>query len=286
MTLDFSAMHWLVILSAMAFAYVVFGMVGFGTALVASPILALFVPVAKIVPLLALLDMFAALVNVARDGRKADLAELKRLVPMMAIGSLVGATVLLVTRPDALLLVLGIFVVVYAIYSLSGIRPQRRFSAGASVPFGLVGGVFSALFGSGGFVYSIYLSGRIDKKDQLRISETARRLDGTPGAFRIHPSDERIHRWIGSIRGLTIRIIGREPGRHRGRYLRKPRVPPRPSAPLYRGRGVRPGLPVRGHLWRLGRGAVFAAAKWPDRHPGRARATRNAGVRPGRLPGG
>lgn len=172
MTLDFSAMHWLVILSAMAFAYVVFGMVGFGTALVASPILALFVPVAKIVPLLALLDMFAALVNVARDGRKADLAELKRLVPMMAIGSLVGATVLLVTRPDALLLVLGIFVVVYAIYSLSGIRPQRRFSAGASVPFGLVGGVFSALFGSGGFVYSIYLSGRIDRKDQLRITQT------------------------------------------------------------------------------------------------------------------
>lgn len=172
MTLDFSATQWLVILSAMAFAYVVFGMVGFGTALVASPVLALFVPVAKIVPLLALMDMFAALVNVAREGRKADLAELKRLVPMMAIGSLVGATILLLTRPDALLLVLGTFVVAYAIYSLSGIRPQRRFSEGASVPFGLVGGVFSALFGSGGFVYSIYLSGRIDTKDSLRITQT------------------------------------------------------------------------------------------------------------------
>ncbi len=153
-------------------AYIIFGIAGFGTALVASPVLALYVPIAKIVPLLALMDMCAAFVNVSRDGRKADWRELRRLVPLMVVGSLIGAAILLKTRPDILLLALGIFVVGYALYSLSGLKPQRRFAPLASVPFGAIGGIFSALFGSGGFIYAIYLSGRIDNKESMRITQT------------------------------------------------------------------------------------------------------------------
>ncbi len=153
-------------------AYIIFGIAGFGTALVASPILALYIPIAKIVPLLALMDMCAAFINVSRDGRKADWSELRRLVPMMVVGSLIGAVILLKTRPDFLLLALGVFVVGYALYSLSGLKPQRRFSPASAVPFGAIGGVFSALFGSGGFIYAIYLSGRIDSKEAMRITQT------------------------------------------------------------------------------------------------------------------
>ena len=40
------------------------------------------------------------------------------------------------------------------------------------MPFGLVGGIFSALFGSGGFIYAIYLSGRIEKKEAFRMTQT------------------------------------------------------------------------------------------------------------------
>ena len=61
-----------------AVAYVIFGMAGFGTALVAGPVLAHFVPVATVVPLLALLDFFAAATNIARDRHAADRAELRR----------------------------------------------------------------------------------------------------------------------------------------------------------------------------------------------------------------
>jgi uncharacterized membrane protein YfcA len=153
-------------------AYLVFGIAGFGTALVASPVLAMFIPLAKIVPLLALMDMFAALSNILRDGRQADFGELRRLIPLVAIGSLAGAAILLKTRADILLLALGLFVIAYSAYALSGVRPQRRFGAGAAYPFGLVGGVFSALFGSGGFLYAIYLSGRIEQKESLRITQS------------------------------------------------------------------------------------------------------------------
>ena len=162
-----------VIFSTMVIAYIIFGITGFGSALIASPILALFIPVAKIVPLLAIVDMFAAITNVARHSRHADLAELKRLVPLMIIGSLIGATLLLRTRPDILLLALGIFVILYAIYALSRRKPQGQFKPVAAIPFGLIGGVFSALFGSGGFLYALYLSARLEAKEQVRATQSA-----------------------------------------------------------------------------------------------------------------
>jgi len=168
----FMLSSYLALTASLLVAYIIFGIAGFGTALVASPVMALYIPVAKIVPLLALLDMCAAIVNVSRDGRNAQWSELKRLIPLMIIGSLLGAAILLKTRPDILLLALGGFVVFYALYSLSGLKPDRQFSPKASLPFGLVGGVFSALFGSGGFIYAIYLSGRIEKKEDFRITQT------------------------------------------------------------------------------------------------------------------
>ncbi|MFD1260226.1 sulfite exporter TauE/SafE family protein [Entomomonas asaccharolytica] len=153
-------------------AYIIFGITGFGTALIASPILAFFIPVNKIVPLLALLDCFAAITNVTRDRLKADTSELKRIIPLMVLGSLVGAGILFYTRPDILLPILGFFVICYAIYNLTGIKPQSTYSAKAVFPFGFIGGIFSALFGSGGFIYAIYLSGRIKDKNIIRVTQS------------------------------------------------------------------------------------------------------------------
>lgn len=170
--LEVSLIGFILIYTALLGAYVVFGIAGFGTALIASPILALFIPISKIVPLLALMDLSAALVNISRDGSKADWTELKRLVPLMVIGSLIGAAILLKAKPDVLLLALGVFVVGYCIYSLSGLQTNRNFSSILSIPFGAVGGVFSALFGSGGFIYAIYLGGRLRDPDALRITQT------------------------------------------------------------------------------------------------------------------
>jgi hypothetical protein len=159
-------------LAGVAVAYVVFGMAGFGTALVAGPVLAQVMPIAHVVPLLALLDFAAAGLNVARQRHSADRAELRRLVPTMAAGSLVGAALVLLGRPQALLLALGLFAMGYAVYALSGLRPAVRFTPRAALPFGLVGGVFSALFGSGGFLYAIYLGGRLDDAQALRVTQS------------------------------------------------------------------------------------------------------------------
>jgi uncharacterized protein len=159
---------WLVLLSA----YVIFGISGFGTALVAAPLLAFYMPVPKVIPLLALLDFAAALITFLHDRKNVSWPELKRLVPLMIIGSLAGVTILLYAHPDFLQLALGVFVIAYAFYSLSGYKMTHSFGKTASIPFGLVGGVFSALFGSGGFLYAIYLMGRLKDKTSFRVTQS------------------------------------------------------------------------------------------------------------------
>ncbi|SDV50485.1 sulfite exporter TauE/SafE family protein [Chitinasiproducens palmae] len=170
--LPFDAAQLAIIWLGVTLAYVVFGIAGFGTALIAAPLLAQFMPLSRIVPLLALLDFSAAALNLLREGRRAQLAELRRIVPAMLVGSALGALLLLIARPDTLLLLLGIFVVAYAAYALSGYRPARRFRASLAWAFGTVGGVFSAMFGSGGFIYAIFLAGRLDDKTQIRATQS------------------------------------------------------------------------------------------------------------------
>lgn len=170
--LPVTPLQFAIVCAGVVVAYIIFGIAGFGTALVAGPVLANFIPVASVVPLLALLDFFAAVANVSRDARSADTAELRRLVPVMALGSLVGAALLLLGRPQLMLLALGIFAVAYALYSLSGIKPVSQLPPRAALPFGFVGGIFSAMFGSGGFIYAIYLSGRIDAKERIRVTQS------------------------------------------------------------------------------------------------------------------
>ncbi|VVN70176.1 sulfite exporter TauE/SafE family protein [Pseudomonas fluorescens] len=168
----FSPVDWLLIELGVALAYIVFGVAGFGTALVAGPILILFLPLSKIVPLLVLLDFVAAFGNLLPSRREVARPELLRLLPCMAVGCTLGVIFLLNLKSDVLLLLMGLFISAYAIYSLAvKIRPTRL-AAGWAIPMGTVGGLFGALFGSGGFLYAIYLNSRLPK-DAARATQSA-----------------------------------------------------------------------------------------------------------------
>jgi uncharacterized membrane protein YfcA len=159
-----------VALPTLAVAYVIFGITGFGTALIAAPVLAQVMPVATIVPLLSLLDCIAAVINGVTLNDKIAKREMVWLIPMLIAGSIVGGYLLLAIPPRPMMLALGVFVVGYAIWSLASPSLKGRLHQGWVVPFGLAGGVFSGMFGSGGFIYSIYLSHRLDDKDAIRAT--------------------------------------------------------------------------------------------------------------------
>jgi uncharacterized membrane protein YfcA len=162
-----------VAIPALGVGYVVLGMVGFGTVLVAAPVLAHSMPVSSIVPLLALMDCAATTINGIRLGKKVDRAELVRIVPLMVLGSVAGAYLLLTIPGRPMMAALGMFLIGYALYGLFGRPPSGITRRIWVLPLGFFGGVFSAMFGSGGFVYALYLARRLPDRDAVRATQSA-----------------------------------------------------------------------------------------------------------------
>ena len=151
-------------------AFVIFGITGFGSTIIAVPLLAHLLPLKFVIPMFVLLDFGAAL----RTGFKfhATIAkrELAWLVPCMLAG--IGAGVfLLVNLPgDLIIAALGVFVLGYGIYAASGREPTFKLSAWWALPVGSLGGVISALFGAAGPMYVIYLGARGLDPAQVRAT--------------------------------------------------------------------------------------------------------------------
>ncbi|MCV4341112.1 sulfite exporter TauE/SafE family protein [Pseudomonas capsici] len=171
--MGFAPLDLLWIELAVVAAYIVFGVAGFGTALVAGPVLIHFMPLSRIIPLLVMLDFLAAFGNLLPSRQSVVRSELLRLLPCMAVGCTLGVLFLLNLKSDVLLLLMGLFVTAYALYSLSiKVRPTQL-AAGWAIPMGTIGGLFGALFGSGGFLYAIYLNSRLTSKEQARATQSA-----------------------------------------------------------------------------------------------------------------
>ncbi len=169
--LAFTPLDWLLMELGLVAAYIVFGIAGFGTALVAGPILINFMSLSRIIPLLVLLDFIAAVGNLLPSRKSLVKAELFRLLPCMAVGCTLGVVFLLNLKSDILLLLMGLFITAYALYSLLvKVRPTQL-AAGWAIPMGVVGGLFGALFGSGGFLYAIYLNSRLSVKEHVRATQ-------------------------------------------------------------------------------------------------------------------
>lgn len=71
-------------------AYGVFGLTGFGSAMVAVPVLVQFVLLSYAVPLVLLLDLASTAVAGARNWRQVARGEMLRMLPCMAIGVAIG----------------------------------------------------------------------------------------------------------------------------------------------------------------------------------------------------
>ncbi len=168
--LDWTALA--VAIPTLIVGYTVFGLAGFGAALFTAPILAHLMPVADIVPTLALLDMFAAFTGGFRLSDKIAKRELAYLAPLMIIGSLAGVALLLTLPARYMMLALGVFCLSYALYSLVGPAVRHKIHQAWVLPFGLFGGMFSSMFASGGPVYAMYLSRRVDDKYAIRATVT------------------------------------------------------------------------------------------------------------------
>lgn len=150
--------------------YTVYGLTGFGAAIVAIPLLAQFFSLRFAVPMLLVFDLFTGLLLGLKNRRQLNRTELLRLLPILAVGMLAGVTLLVQVSERWLLMGLGAFVVAYAVWSLLSRALPTPISARWALPAGLIGGAFTALYGTGGPIYTIYLARRLPDKAQLRAT--------------------------------------------------------------------------------------------------------------------
>ncbi len=152
------------------FAYFIFGISGFGSAIVAIPLLAHWLPLTFLVPLFVLLDFSASLAVGRRAAAHVAKDEIKWLAPCMLIGIALGVTLLVSLPREPLLITLGIFACLVGVQNLASPGFKGHISQIWSVPAGVVGGALGALFGTGGPVYVIYLSKRLADKSRIRAT--------------------------------------------------------------------------------------------------------------------
>jgi uncharacterized membrane protein YfcA len=163
----------LVALAPIAFAgAVVYGITGFGAALVTIPLATHLVPMPFALAMFAVVDLVNALRVGLENPRLAVKAEVVRMAPMIVVGVILGVTALVNLPRKASMLALGIFVILYALYSLA--RRARMGTVGSRWAYvaGLAGGITSTLFGAGGPPYAIYLSHRPLTKEEYRATLT------------------------------------------------------------------------------------------------------------------
>jgi len=164
-------------------AYFIRGITGFGSGLISVPLLALFLPLQFVVPLVLLLDFTASIVIGGLHFKRVLWNEISILIPFGVIGVIVGTTLLVKLPPGPMLLALAAFVFIFAVRSVLNIRGDKPISRGWAVPAALTGGTVGALFGTGGPPYVIYLTHRIHDKSDLRATFSA--LFFTEGLTRI-----------------------------------------------------------------------------------------------------
>ncbi|WP_131110692.1 sulfite exporter TauE/SafE family protein [Sulfuricystis thermophila] len=163
-------------------AYFVRGIAGFGSALVASPLLAQMLPLAIVVPLVVILDNSGSILQAWRHRRLIVWEDLRPLLPFSFVG--IALAMALHNWIDARLLklALGAFVILFGAYQFLP-QPSAHLSRRWAAPAGLLGGLVGGLFGTGGPFYVMYF--RLRQLEKTVFLATIAMLWVVDGGLRI-----------------------------------------------------------------------------------------------------
>jgi len=131
---------------------------GFGEALIAVPLLALFIPLEVAAPLAVLLSITVAGVVVAQDWRKIHIRSARWLVLSTLVGIPLGLLLLTYGRQQAVKAALAIIIMAFSAYSLLGRKPPKLKNDSRIWLFscGFCAGVLGGAYGMNGPPLVIY----------------------------------------------------------------------------------------------------------------------------------
>ena len=131
---------------------------GFGEALIAVPLLALFIPLKVAAPVAVLVSITIAAVVVAQDWRKIHVRSAGWLVVSSLAGIPVGLLLLASNHQQTMKIVLAILIITFAVYSLLGRKPPelKRDNKAWLLGCGFVAGITGGAYGMNGPPLVIY----------------------------------------------------------------------------------------------------------------------------------
>lgn len=174
---------YMLVLLIVLSAYFIRGITGFGSGLIAVPLLALSYPLQFVVPLVLALDFTASFILGGANKKQASWSEIKVLLPFGLLGACAGTFALLNFPHGPVLVTLGAFTMFFGLRNIFGIQPVGQISQAWALPTGLVGGGAGALFGTSAPPYIIYLTHRL--KDKTTVRATFSWLFVIDGGFRL-----------------------------------------------------------------------------------------------------
>jgi uncharacterized membrane protein YfcA len=131
---------------------------GFGEAMIAVPLLALFIPLKVAAPVAVLVSITIAAVVVVQDWRKIHVRSAGWLVASSLFGIPVGLLLLASSHQQAMKIALAICIIAFSAYSLLGRKPPELKSDSRAwlLGCGFVAGVFGGAYGMNGPPLVIY----------------------------------------------------------------------------------------------------------------------------------
>jgi len=150
--------------------YTVLGLTGFGSALVIVPLLAWHWPLPEVVALVLVLDLPASLMHSGPNWRRVQWTELRRLLPGMVLGTLIGLWLTHHLQSRWPLLALGVYVATIGLRALRAGQAHQSVGARWGVVYGGGIGVVEMLFGTAGPVVVAWLTRRLPDPHQVRAT--------------------------------------------------------------------------------------------------------------------
>ncbi|NNF95392.1 MAG: sulfite exporter TauE/SafE family protein [Halobacteria archaeon] len=151
-------------------AYTFRGVTGFGSGLIAIPLLVLILPISIVVPMIILLDYTASVSHSIKHREATQWNTIFPLLPFTLAGVLFALFIFKTVDTNLLVKTLGVMVLLFALYNLISLTPHRQGGKLWAVPAGLFGGLVGTLFGTGGPFYVIYLQLRHLDKTAFRAT--------------------------------------------------------------------------------------------------------------------
>ncbi len=160
--------------AALALGYAVRGAAGFGSGVVTAPLLTFVLPLSTVAPVITILGLVVSTQQAVRDWFLIDWRRLAIFIPGSIGGVLLGVLVFKAVDPPALARWLGVYVLLYAFYSIFGERIVGRtltLPRWVAHPVALVGAFVATVFGGlAGPIYVTYLDAQKLPKSVFRVT--------------------------------------------------------------------------------------------------------------------